>query len=286
MPFGVSAALLTPFAEDGSLDAERLVAHAARLLERGLAGVTPFGTTGEGASVGTAERLVALDAFVAAGLPMARVTLGLAACAAGDALEQARAARERGVGAVLLAPPFYYPDPDPSAVHDWYAALIAALPEGLGVVLYHIPQVTGVALDPDTVARLHGAFPDRVRAIKDSSGDVTTARAFLALDGPEVLIGDERLLGAMAADGAAGAISGMANLYPERLLKVLGDERADAALDAAVDAVVARPVVPALKVLMAEREGDAWARPRPPLSPLGEPERTALLDAIERAGAG
>lgn len=123
VPFGVSAALLTPFAEDGSIDVERLAAHAAGLLERGLAGVTPFGTTGEGASVGTAERRVALDAFVAAGLPMARVTLGLAACALDDALEQARDAGERGVGSVLVPPPFYYPDPDDAAVHDWYAAL-------------------------------------------------------------------------------------------------------------------------------------------------------------------
>ena len=106
MPFGVSAALATPFAEDGSLDVDRLAAHAAGLLERGLAGVTPFGTTGEGASVGAAERLAALDAFVAAGLPMARVTLGLAACAVDDALDHARAAHERGAGAVLVPPPF------------------------------------------------------------------------------------------------------------------------------------------------------------------------------------
>ena len=286
MPFGVSAALLTPFAGDGSLDADRLAAHAGRLLGRGLAGVTPFGTTGEGASVGAAERAVALDAFVAAGLPMERVTLGLAACATGDALDQARAARERGVGAVLVPPPFYYPDPDARAVHDWYAALLAALPDGLGVVLYHIPQVTGVALDPGTVGRLHRAHPERVRAIKDSSGDAASARAFLALDGPEVLIGDERLLGPLAAEGVAGAISGMANLFPERLLRVHGEARADAALDAAVEAVVARPVVPALKALMAAREGDAWARPRAPLSALDAPERAALIEACERAGAG
>ena len=286
MSFGVSAALATPFVEDGSLDVDRLAAHAAGLLERGLAGVTPFGTTGEGASVGAAERLAALDAFVAAGLPMARVTLGLAACAVDDALDQARAARERGVGAVLVPPPFYFPDPDPAAVHDWYATLIGALPDGLAVVLYHIPQVTGVALDPDTVARLHGAHPERVRAIKDSSGDAATARALLALDGPEVLIGDERLLGPLAAEGVAGAISGMANLHPERLLAVFGEARSDPALDAAVDAAVPYPVVPAIKALMAEREGEAWARVRPPLRALDGSARASLVEAVARAGAG
>ena len=166
MTFGISAALLTPFAADGSIDAERLAAHAADLLGRGLAGVTPFGTTGEGASVGAAERRAALDAFVAAGLPMARVTLGLAARALDDALQQARAAHERGVGAVLVTSQFYYPGPDDVAVHDRYAALLARLPEGLGVVLYHIPRVTGVAPSPGTVARLHGTYPERVRAIQ------------------------------------------------------------------------------------------------------------------------
>ena len=290
MPFGISAALLTPFADDGSLDAERLADHAARLLDRGLAGVTPFGTTGEGASVGAAERVDALDAFVARGLPMARVTFGITACALPDALAQARAARERGARSVLVAPPFYYPDPDPEAVHDWHAALLAGLPAGLELVLYHIPQVTGVALEPDTVGRLHAAHPDRVRAVKDSSGDAASARAFLALGGPEVLIGDERLLGGLAAEGAAGAISGLANLYPERLVKVFGDARGDAALDAAVEAVVSRPIVPALKALMAERAGPAggaaWARVRPPLAPLDGPVRAALLEEIDRAGAG
>ena len=294
MPFGISAALLTPFAEDGSLDADRLADHAARLLDRGLAGVTPFGTTGEGASVGAAERVAALDAFAARGLPMARVTFGITACALPDALAQARAARERGVGSVLVAPPFYYPDPDPEAVHDWHAALLAALPDGLEVVLYHIPQVTGVALGPDTVGRLHAAHPERVRAVKDSSGDAASARAFLALGGPEVLIGDERLLGTLAAEGAAGAISGLANLYPERLVKVFGDARGDAALDAAVEAVVSRPIVPALKALMTARGGAAggaadgagWARVRPPLAPLDGPVRAALLEEIDRAGAG
>lgn len=63
MTFGISAALLTPFAADGSIDTGRSAAHTAALLGRGLAGVTPFGTTGEGASVGVAERRAALDAF-------------------------------------------------------------------------------------------------------------------------------------------------------------------------------------------------------------------------------
>ncbi len=190
---------------------------------------------------------------------------------------------------MLLAPPFYYPDPDPAAVHDWHARLLAGLPAGLEVVLYHIPQVTGVALPPDTVGRLHAMHPDRVRAVKDSSGDAASARAFLALGGPEVLIGDERLLGPLAAEGAAGAITGMSNLYPERLLKVFGEARGDAALDAAVEAIVSRPIVPALKAVMAERLGTAdrsWERVRPPLAALGGPVRTALLEEIDRAGAG
>jgi len=298
MPFGISAALLSPFAEDGSLDADRLAAHAAALLDAGLDGVTPFGTTGEGASIGADERLFALDAFAARGLPMARVTLGITACALPDAIAQAHAAHERGVSSVLVAPPFYYPDPDPVAVHDWHAALLAALPAGLQVVLYHIPQVTGVALGADTVGRLHAAFPDSVRAVKDSSGDAASARAYLSLAGPEVLIGDERLLGPLTGEGAAGAITGLANLYPKRLLAVFGQGRADAALDAVVEAVVSRPIVPALKALLAERhgvrgsavegpdDGAGWTRVRAPLSGLDEAVRASLLTQVADAGAG
>ena len=63
--FGLGAALITPFEPDGRVDTVRLVAHARRCLAAGCSSVTLFGTTGEGASLGFAERSRMLDAMLA-----------------------------------------------------------------------------------------------------------------------------------------------------------------------------------------------------------------------------
>src|SRR5512144_2629225 len=73
--FGLSVALVTPFARDGSVDLARLVAHARRCLDEGCASVTLFGTTGEGASLGAGQRASMLEALDDAGFDLATQVL-------------------------------------------------------------------------------------------------------------------------------------------------------------------------------------------------------------------
>ena len=278
--FGVSVALLTPFASGWTIDLDRLATHARDVLRAGADGVTLFGTTGEGASIGPAEAKAALAALLRSGVEPGRVTLGVAASSVEGAVAGLSSAARHGVGGVLLAPPFYYPNPSPAGLRDWFSAVLAASDAAVPVLLYHIPQVTGAALTPGLVEALRAEHPGRVRGVKDSSGDWDTARAFLALDGLEVLIGDERLLHRAVPLGCAGAVSGMANLHPARLTDVIATGHEDAALSAETEAVVSHPVVPALKVLMARASGDpVWERVRPPLAPLEAEARAALLAA-------
>lgn len=276
--FGVSVALLTPFDAAGAVDGPRLGAHAASLLARGLDGVTLYGTTGEGASIGRSERAAGIAALHAAGVPAARTVLGIAASAVADAAEQVREGHAAGIRAVLLPPPFYFGGAGEAGLFDWHAALLAAIPEDVQVILYHIPQVTGVRVPPALVGRLAAAFPGRIRAIKDSSGDWATARAFLDLGAVPVLVGDERLLHRAVGAGGAGAITGVANLHPERMARIVATAQEDAALSAEVDRIVAGPVIPGLKALVAAATGEpGWERVRPPLAPLTDAERAALM---------
>lgn len=278
--FGISVALLTPFDTDGAIDAPQLAAHAAAVLRGGADGVTPLGTTGEGASVGLNERRGVIAALMTADIDPDAVTLGLAAANAEELLAQVAQGAEARIRRFLLPPPFYFPAPTEAGLFDWHAELFAAAPEGARFVLYHIPQVTGVPLSPALVARLHAAFPDRIAAVKDSSGDWSVAEALLRIEGLAVLIGDERQLHRAAARGAAGAITGMANLYPGRMVRILREAREDVDLSARTAAMVAHPVVPALKALLAEATGTpAWERVRPPLAPLPDGARRVLMEA-------
>jgi len=284
--FGVSVALLTPFDGENAIDSGRLAAHAVDVLERGADSVTLFGTTGESASIGRLERGTGLEALRAAGLPPEKIIVGLCAPAVADAVEQVGQGLALGVRDFLVAPPFYFPSPDDDGLFDWHAGLLRQTPEETRFILYHIPQVTGVPLSPALVSRLAAAFPGRIRAIKDSSGDWQNAEALLGAKAVPVLIGDERLLHRAVRRGGVGAITGMANVYPERMARIVAHGEEDTALTETVDALISVPVIPGLKALLANaRQDTAWERVRPPLTALDLAHRDLVLAAAERERA-
>lgn len=282
---GLSAALTTPFSDDGAVDLPRMTAHARRLIGRGCGSVTLFGTTGEGPSIGMAERGQALAAFRAASFDMRReVVVGVAAPAIPDAAAMVRQALDHDVRAVMIAPPFYFKALSDDGVVAWYSALFERVGPGLrDVILYHIPPVTAVPVSPRAVARLAAAWPGRVLGVKDSSGDRDNIIALLeACRGLQILVGDERLLAAAVRRGGAGSISGLANVLPERLRVMAVDGTDDPGVSALVDDVLRHPVVPAVKALVAaDTADDGWLHPRAPLLALGGAARAALAASLE-----
>nr|WP_254695482.1 dihydrodipicolinate synthase family protein [Oceanicola sp. D3] len=259
------------------MDTTQLGQHARHLLDRGARGVTLFGTTGEGASVGLSERAAGIDALLQHGCPAEAITLGICATSIADALEQITQGTRRGVQTFLLLPPFYFKGCSDDGLFAWHAELFAQADPGARFILYHIPQVSGVGLSVDLVRRLADHAPERVQAIKDSSGDWENAKALIALGTVTVLVGDERLLHRAVALGAGGSICGMANLYPERMARIVETATEDPELSAEVSRIVAKPVIPALKAVIAARSGNAaWERMRAPFAPLSAAERAEL----------
>ncbi|WP_349368938.1 dihydrodipicolinate synthase family protein [Salinarimonas sp.] len=281
--FGVFAAMATPFDEAGAVDHARAADHAVRLLAEGCDGLALFGTTGEGASLGERERGALHDALLAAGAPAERIVVALVAPALETAIAQAEAALERGANRLLATPPFYFKGVSDEALYAWHARLIEAVGgRGARLVLYHIPAVTGVPLSRALVRRLKRAFGEAILGVKDSDGEIAYAEALCADGDLAVLVGDERLLARAARAGAAGTISGLANVVPGRLGAMLRTGADDAELVALVEAVTDLPVVPAVKALVAERRADdGWRRARPPLEGLA-PEAARRLAAHAR----
>ena len=282
--FGLSVALTTPFGEDGGIDLARLVAHGRASLADGCGSLTVFGTTGEGASLGVAEREGALGALVGAGIDPARqLIVGIAAASVEEAIAQTRAGLAQGVRGYLLAPPFYFTGVSDEGLFAWFGAVISGMgPAARGVILYHIPQVTSVGLSMDLVGRLKTAFPGVVMAVKDSSGDWDNAQALLRTHGElDILIGDERRLAGAMRLGASGAITGLANVVPDMMRRLC--EGHDAPLiDAIVERVLKQPVTPAVKALVAHRRGDpGWRRVRSPLDTMTEAAAASLAADID-----
>ncbi len=266
--FGISAALATPLLPDLSIDCDLLARHARDRLESDCDSVTLFGTTGEGASIDAGTRLAAISGLVADGAPPERLLLCLHGASVAEVRAQVARARDVGVTRFLLPPPAFFGAVQPEGLYDWFDAVLRDAGEAR-FLLYHIPQVIGVGLPVDVVGRLARTHPRAVAGVKDSSGDLQTARAFLKLAGLEILVGDERLLARAASLGAAGSISGLANFAAGRLRRILVARREDGGVNDLVAAILRHPVVPAVKAALAEATGEpAWRRTLPPLRPL------------------
>ena len=217
--FGVSAALVTPFAADGSVDGAAVQAHVADLIARGIDGVTLFGTTGEGASLGATDRAAIFDAVLATGIAPARITVCICATDLESAVAKAGEAFERGITRLLLTPPFYFKGVSDDALFAWISGFVAQTtshsPE---IILYHIPQVTQIPISHDLIERLMDAFPGIVVGIKDSSGDLenmkTMCDRFPKLG---VLAGADPMMLPLLRVGGAGCITATSNLRADML---------------------------------------------------------------------
>ena len=292
---GVLAAVLTPMDEDLAPDHAAFSAHCHRLLAAGCHGLSVFGTTGEANSLSVGERLAALEALLEGGVPANVLLPGTGSCALTDTVLLSRAALGAGTAGVLVLPPFYYKGVGDDGLFRFFAEVIERIGDDrLRLYLYHIPQMTGIQLGLPLISRLLDAYPGKIAGTKDSSGDgeriETLCREFPNFS---VLAGTETLLLETLRNGGNGCISATVNVT-SRLARQVYDAHA-AGRDDEARALQQRlsgfrasietyPVIPALKILMAELTGDEeWRNLRPPLSGLDDEQEKELLAEVPLA---
>ena len=224
------------------------------------------------------------DAVAKAAPAGTRIHVGIMAPAIDDAVSQSIAALEAGAAGLLMAPPFFMKGMDDDGLFNWFNQVFTRIGDKLrGVIMYHIPGQTAVALSPELIARLRKAWPGIITGIKDSSGDWATAERFLASHGDiSVLVGDERLLPRAMAKGAEGSICGLANIVPDLLAPVIHSKDDGHMLIELTNLVVSNPIIPAVKVLAGHLAGDAgFDAVRPPLTELSAEQKSDLLEAFD-----
>jgi 4-hydroxy-tetrahydrodipicolinate synthase len=287
---GLWCATLTPINGSGGVDHGLLIAHARSLLDRGVDGVAPFGTTGEGQSFSVAERLAGVDALLAGGIPSERVVAATGCAALPETIALTRHGVQAGCAACLVLPPFFWKDATDDGLFAWYALLIEAVADPrLRIYLYHIPQVSGTPLSVDLIARLAAAFPGVIAGVKDSAGDWANSQALLArVPQLAILVGHEPHLPRLLRAGGAGTICGVANLFPALVRALLSpavtpvDEQRVATF---IEIAFRQPFLAGFKAILAEQtRNPAWRTVRAPLLPLAERPRHGLLAALRDAG--
>jgi len=271
---GFWVASATPLAADGSVDHARLAGHAKHLFSKGVEGVVLFGTTGEGTSFNAGARVATIEAMLKAGVAPERIGIGGGFPAITDSIALTRAVLGLGLRHVLLLPPYFDRNVTPEGIEDAFAAIIDGVADDrLRASLYHIPQVSGVAIPTTVAAGLRRRYGKIVAGLKDSSGDFKQFQAFRNA-APElaITVGNEADIARAIVAGGAGTICGMANVVPELVKGMLDGRDVEARMQAAIDVVVKTPsLVATLKAILAVQTGDrGWLRVRPPLRALSD----------------
>ncbi len=238
---GVIVPMLTPFTDDDRVDRNGIEALVDFLIERGIAGLFPLGTTGEGPLLTTAERQQAAVWVIQHTNQRVPVIIHTGAITTSEAITLTRSARDAGADAAAVVPPYFYKLSD-DALFEHYAAIARAVPD-FPVYLYNNPGVTPNVLSTELVFKLAAAFPN-VIGLKDSNGALATLFASRSLQGGafNTASGADSLILAGQALGLDACVSGNANFVPELVVGLihaakLGDLETARGLQMQLDAV-------------------------------------------------
>lgn len=210
---GILVALVTPFTPDASeIDTDALTRHINRLIDAGVHGLVPGGSTGEFTALTLAERKQLTEACVKAADGRAPVIASTGALSTADAVELSAHAAEVGATALMVVPPFY-DAPDQAQLRAYLEAVHDA--SKLPIVYYNIPAATGVNLTAAQIAELGDI--EGVDYLKDTSGDAVALSELLLAHADRITAfnGWDTLTFFGLASGATGSVWGATNVIPE-----------------------------------------------------------------------
>jgi len=284
---GVFAALTTPFAQDGSVSLADLKHNIHRYNGTGLAGYVAIGSTGESVLLSRSEVEGILVTVKEEAGKEKKLIAGTGAESTSETIERTKRAAELGYDAALVKTPYYYkPSYKPDVLIAHYRRVADASP--IPVMLYSVPQFTGVALEAPEVAVL--AQHPNIIGIKDSSGNVQRVAEIIAATPAafKVLVGAAATIYPSLALGARGCILALACALPEKcadlfeLVRKGHHEKArelQSVLVRASKMIVSECGIAGVKFAMDQR-GYRGGDPRLPLLPLHHEQKKRLSDLL------
>lgn len=280
---GIFPPLTTPFSADGSVELRALAANVQKYNRTGLAGYVVIGSTGESVYLSDDEKVRIWEA-VRGAADSGKVLIAGSGCeSTAETIALTKRAAGLGYHAALVRTPAYFkPQMTNAALERHFRAVADASP--IPVLVYSVPQFTGLKVEAPLVARL--AEHSNIVGIKESSGDVKLVAEILALVPAEfqVLVGSASTLYPSLSLGAHGAILAVACALPELCVELYksacsGDHaRARVVQQKLLEptaAVTSRFGIAGLKFAM-ELRGYVGGAPRPPLLPVDDAARAEI----------
>jgi 4-hydroxy-tetrahydrodipicolinate synthase len=207
---GSIPALVTPF-RDEAFDEGAFRELVEWQIAEGSHGLVAVGTTGESATLVADEHYRVVEVCVEQARGRVPVIAGCGSNSTASAIQNMKAAEERGADAALVVLP-YYNRPSQEGLLAHFTALTKA--SSLPIIVYNVPGRTVTDILPETLARI--AELPTVVGIKDASGDLSRVSAHRRLCGGDFaqLSGNDDMALAFLGMGGVGTISVTANVAP------------------------------------------------------------------------
>jgi dihydrodipicolinate synthase/N-acetylneuraminate lyase len=288
---GIFVPAMTPFNRRGEVDLNAFRHNLRAFAKKGVSGVIVMGSTGEATYLSEREKLRLLDAARPLIRPPQLLLAGTGLEGTRQTIALSREAVARGADALLVLTPAYYKAyMNPAVLEKHYHAVADALRRP--ILIYSIPQFTGIHIEPGTIGRL--SKHENIAGLKESSGNTEFLQAILQQAHPKfrVLVGSPLILVEALQAGAAGAVLGNTNYVPDVYVKIYdcfcrGEvevaRNLQQRLEPAVREINIRCGIPGVKYA-ADLCGYRGGAPRTPLLPLRAAERRAVAAALEKAG--
>lgn len=214
---GVLPALITPFTKDNRVDKDGIRQNIEFLVDGGVSGVVPCGTTGEAATLSIKEHEKVIEYAVE--FSSVPVVAGTGSNNTTEALELTKFAQDAGADAALLITP-YYNKPNDSGMLKHFMTIADGV--DIPIIIYNVPSRTGINLKPELTAKL--AKVSNIVGIKEASGSLDQVTRIIELTKGEdfaVLSGDDGLTLPILSIGGTGVISVVANVAPKLVVSMV-----------------------------------------------------------------
>lgn len=288
--YGVNTPISCPMKKGGEVDYESLKKLCEYLIEKGIHGLYPNGSTGEMCYLTLEERKKVLECVLEANQGRVQVFSMVGALTTRDTIELAQHAERVGADGIGVVTPYYF-KLDEEELVQYYADVASSVSEDFSIYMYGIPQLAVNDITPALAEKVAQRCPNVV-GIKYSYPDMPRLLQFMDVRGGDfsVLAGPDDLFYALLASGGDGTISGNSNVIPEHYVAIYdaykaGNYELAAKLQAKVNRLIAHISGPnnmsRYKVGLRHRGIIAEAAMRRPLREITPEEEKAYLDAIE-----
>jgi 4-hydroxy-2-oxoglutarate aldolase len=288
---GVMPPIATPF-QDGKLASDKLKNNFQKWNKTGLSGYLVLGSNGEAVYLNEKEKIKVVE-ISRKSIPTSKIMLvGTGMESTEETIRFTNQVAEMGAdGALVVTPSYFKGSMKPKILYDHFMAVAES--SRVGILIYNVPQFTGINLEPEWVARL--SEHSNIIGIKDSSGNIGQLGEVIHLSqkGFAVFVGSAPVFFPALSVGAAGGILAVANVVPQECVRIqnLFDEKkfhdarvSQAQLTPLAKAVTTKYGIGGLKMAM-DLAGYFGGDPRAPLKRPGpevEGELRKLLQSFNQ----